>query len=87
MPWERDVFMFFVINKEKIYAYAVSILTIVILFFMSSVMNSDINKTEQVSSNSTKVVDNIQNKNENNNNNSNSDSNTAGTISEIVPND
>jgi len=33
--------MFFVINKEKVYAYIVSILTIVILFFMSSVLNSD----------------------------------------------
>ena len=33
--------MFFVINKEKVYAYVVSILTIVILFFMSSVLNSD----------------------------------------------
>ena len=33
--------MFFIINKEKVYAYVVSILTIVILFFMSSVLNSD----------------------------------------------
>ena len=43
--------MFFVINKEKIYAYVVSVLTIVILFFVSSYFNSDIKNTEQTSSN------------------------------------
>ena len=42
--------MFFVINKEKVYAYVVSILTIVILFFMSHLLNSDDN-TDMVSSN------------------------------------
>lgn len=40
--------MIFVINKEKVYAYVVSILTIVILFFMSHVMSSD-TSTEDVS--------------------------------------
>ena len=34
--------MFFVINKEKVYAYVVSILTIVTLFFMSHILNTDI---------------------------------------------
>lgn len=43
--------IFFVINKEKVYAYVVSILTIVTLFFMSHIMNSDINETEVTSGN------------------------------------
>ena len=43
--------MFFVINKEKIYAYVVSVLTIVILFFVSSLFNSDIKNTETTSAN------------------------------------
>lgn len=33
--------MFFIINKEKIYAYVVSIVTIIVLFFMSTVMKKD----------------------------------------------
>lgn len=43
--------MFFVINKEKIYAYVVSVLTIVILFFVSSFLNSDIKDTQTTSTN------------------------------------
>ena len=43
--------MFFVINKDKVYAYIVSILTIVVLFFMSGVLNYDFNEVEQVSVN------------------------------------
>ena len=43
--------MFFVINKEKIYAYIVSVLTIVTLFFMSSIMKSDMQNVESTSSN------------------------------------
>lgn len=43
--------MFFVINKEKVYAYIVSILTIVTLFFMSNMLNSDIATSEQTSGN------------------------------------
>ncbi len=54
--------MFFVINKEKVYAYVVSILTIVTLFFMSQVLNTDLKTTEVTSAN---VVNN-----ENLNNNS-----------------
>ena len=34
--------VFWVINKEKLYAYVVSLITIVILFCMSFTMNSDI---------------------------------------------
>lgn len=44
--------MFFVINKEKIYAYVVSVLTIIMLFFVSSFLKSDIEDTEPVVSNS-----------------------------------
>ena len=43
--------MFFVINKEKIYAYVVSVLTIIMLFFVSSFFKSDIEDTKPVSSN------------------------------------
>ena len=43
--------MFFVINKDKVYAYIVSILTIVVLFFMSGVLNYDFDEVEQVSVN------------------------------------
>jgi len=44
--------MFFVINKEKIYAYIVSIMTIVTIFFMSNIVNKDLKETEFASSNS-----------------------------------
>ena len=65
--------MFLVINKEKIYAYVVSVLTIVILFFMSSFLNSDIKDIQSTSVN-------IE-KNEFINNTSNN------TISDIVANE
>ena len=43
---------FLVINKEKIYAYVVSILTIITLFFMSGMIgNSQFDETESTSSN------------------------------------
>ena len=51
--------MFFVINKEKVYAYIVSILTIVILFFMSSVLNSDF--TTETSANVEQNIHNEEN--------------------------
>ena len=44
--------LFLVINKEKIYAYVVSIMTDVVIFFMSSIINSDLDNTEVTSSNS-----------------------------------
>ena len=37
---------FLVINKEKIYAYIVSIFTICTLFFVSGVVHKEIDKTE-----------------------------------------
>lgn len=43
--------MFFVINKEKVYAYVVSILTIVTLFFMSHILNTDITGSQETSAN------------------------------------
>ena len=45
----------FVINKEKIYAYVLSIWTIVTLFFMSSFINNNFDDSEMTSSN---VVEN-----------------------------
>ena len=51
--------MFFVINKEKVYAYVVSILTIVTLFFMSNILNSDYTEVEQTSVNSVNIEQNI----------------------------
>ena len=65
--------MFFVINKEKVYAYVVSILTIVTLFFMSYILNTDILDTEQTSGNLeqniniTNAINNTQNENMENN--------------------
>ena len=56
--------MFFVINKEKIYAYVVSIITIVILFFMSTIMKEN-PFFDGVEETSTNIVEekNIENKN------------------------
>ena len=45
----------FVIHKEKIYAYVVSICTIVTLFFMSNFINDNFDDSEVTSSN---VVEN-----------------------------
>lgn len=48
---------FLVISKEKLYAYVVSVFTIVTLFLMSKVLNSDLIETEQTTSN--KIENNI----------------------------
>ena len=42
----------FVLNKEKIYAYVVSIMTIVTIFFLSSLINSNLKDIELTLSNS-----------------------------------
>ena len=55
--------MFFVINKEKVYAYVVSILTILTLFFMSNILNSDYTDVEQTSVNSVDIEENINTNN------------------------
>lgn len=47
--------MFFIINKEKIYAYVVSIVTIVVLFFMSAVMKKD-TAFEEIEETSTNIL-------------------------------
>jgi len=52
--------IFFVINKEKVYAYIVSILTIVTLFFMSYMLNSDLSTVEETSTN---IEENINTQN------------------------
>lgn len=42
---------YFIIAKEKLYSYLVSIFTIVILFFMSSQIKNNNNNSEMVSTN------------------------------------
>ena len=54
--------LFFVINKEKVYAYVVSILTIVALFFMSSMLNSELIESEETS---TTIQNEVNNENNN----------------------
>ncbi|MCI9063153.1 MAG: hypothetical protein HFJ17_00885 [Clostridia bacterium] len=54
-----------VINKEKIYAYVLSVCTIVTLFFMSGFISNNFEDTESTSSN---IVENtITNKTDTNN--------------------
>lgn len=86
--------MFFVINKEKIYAYVVSIVTIVILFFMSHVLNSDLNTVEETYINveqSTNSENNTQNNelstSSNTQDNEASNSQNNNTLNDIVSND
>ena len=43
--------LFLVVSKEKIYAYVVSIMTVVVIFFMSGIINSDLENTEEISAN------------------------------------
>ncbi len=57
--------LFFIINKEKIYAYVVSIMTIVTIFLMTSIMNSKIEDTEEVSTNNIENNSTIENNEEN----------------------
>lgn len=60
--------VFFVINKEKVYAYIVSVVTIFILFFMSATINNEISTketstgVEQNTVQSTKNLNNLQEK-------------------------
>ncbi len=43
--------MFLIVNKDKIYAYVVSVLTVVILFFTSYFINLNNENTEITSTN------------------------------------
>ena len=43
--------MFLIVNKDKIYAYVVSVLTVAILFFTSYFINSNSENTEITSTN------------------------------------
>ena len=43
--------IFFVINKEKIYAFVVSVMTVVTIFAMTSMINTDLSETDDVSAN------------------------------------
>lgn len=47
--------MFLVINKEKVYAYIVSVFTIVALFFMSDMINSNFTDSEETFSDVTSI--------------------------------
>ena len=47
---------FLVINKEKLYAYIVSVLTVCMLFLMSGIINKDLNEVDKTSSN---LVENV----------------------------
>ena len=48
--------MFLVFSKEKIYTYAISILTVVLLFYVASNINFISGKTIEASSNSEKLL-------------------------------
>lgn len=49
--------MFLVFNKEKIYAYVVSILTVFVLFFTASAFSNNANEnTKETSVNSSKLL-------------------------------
>lgn len=49
-------YMFLVFSKEKIYTYIVSILTVVLLFFVANTMNINKNNTVETSSNTEKLL-------------------------------
>lgn len=57
--------LFLVINKEKIYAYVVSIMTIVTLFFMSTMINKNVDVTETTSTPVNMINNTIENTTEN----------------------
>ena len=48
--------MFFVFNKEKIYTYLVSILTVIFLFYVASNINFTSGETVETSTNSEKLL-------------------------------
>ena len=62
--------MFLVINKEKVYAYVVSVCTIITLFFLFGMINSNFGETEETSSN-IELNTQVNSVNVYNNNNSN----------------
>lgn len=59
--------MFFVINKEKVYAYVVSLFTIVTLFFMSNILNSEFNEVKETATDIKNEIVNTNIVNEENN--------------------
>ena len=73
--------LFLVINKEKIYAYIVSVMTIVVIFFLSSTINSDIEDTESTASNVVEITENTQ---RNQNTEENKTVETNGEIGEAI---
>ncbi|MBR3249669.1 MAG: hypothetical protein IKF83_03100 [Clostridia bacterium] len=63
--------MFYVINKEKLTAYAVSVFTVIILFVMAGVITPKNNTVETSAETKNDVSINNQNVNDENNTNSN----------------
>lgn len=49
-------FMFLVFSKEKIYTYVISILTVFVLFFVSSTMKNSLNNSVETSANTEKML-------------------------------
>ena len=73
-----------IINKEKIYAYIISVLTVVTLFVMSTMINRNLNNSEMTGAN---VVENVNQINEENYLENMESEQTASTENDIVPND
>ena len=79
--------MFLVFNKEKIYAYLVSILTVCLLFFIASTNNQKDIETDskiETSYNTNKSINNESADSEDKNSN---DDNEKEECSSLVPND
>ena len=49
-------FMFFVFNKQKIYTYAVSLVTVIVLFFVASNFGQENQKTVETSAENQKLL-------------------------------
>ena len=72
-----------VINKEKIYAYVLSVVTVAILFVMSTMINKNFDNSELTSSN---IVENINVTNELKNEQNMETEETVATENALVPN-
>ena len=53
--------MFFVFNKEKIYAYVVSVLTVCLLFFIASISTEKVTETSSNIEVNYEVINNLDN--------------------------
>ena len=71
-----------VINKEKIYAYILSVFTVVVLFVMSAMLNKNLENTDVTGAN---VIENHEQINEENI--ENIETEYTAVINELVPNE